>query len=119
MNAKNNGMSTRMKANAQKRVVLLGGGHAHVEVVRRLGRLALSAQITLVSPSRYAPYSGMLPGYIAGEYAFEDFNIDLQALCQRSGIAFREGLATGLDPDAYRVQLEDGSWLDYDILSST
>ncbi len=106
-----------MIASSPKRVVLLGGGHAHVEVVRRLGSLGPQAQIILVSPSRYAPYSGMLPGYIAGQYTFEDFNIDLQALCQRSSIAFREALAIGLDPDARRVRLEDGTWLDYDLLS--
>ncbi len=110
-------MRSEMKARAPKRVVLLGGGHAHVEVVRQLGTAGLSADIILVSPSRYAPYSGMLPGYIAGQYGFEDFNIDLQALCQRSGITFREGLATGLEPNARRVQLEDGVWLDYDVLS--
>jgi len=105
------------KAGTRKRVVLLGGGHAHVEVVRRLGTLGAPVQVILVSPSRYAPYSGMLPGYIAGRYLFEDFNIDLQALCERSGIAFRDGTAIGIDPKARRVRLSDGSWLDYDLLS--
>lgn len=114
---KTDGPRSDIKAGTPKRVVLLGGGHAHIEVVRRLGRLGLSAEVLLVSPSRYTPYSGMLPGYIAGQYAFEEFNIDLQALCRRSSIAFREGLATGLDPGARRVQLADETWLDYDLLS--
>lgn len=117
MSIGSDGIRSEMKARAPKRVVLLGGGHAHVEVVRQLGTAGLSADIILVSPSRYAPYSGMLPGYIAGQYGFEDFNIDLQALCQHSGITFREGLATGLEPNARRVQLEDGVCLDYDVLS--
>jgi pyridine nucleotide-disulfide oxidoreductase family protein len=117
LNTEKTGILSDMEANSQKRVVLLGGGHAHVEVISRLGSLGLSAGTTLVSPSRYAPYSGMLPGYIAGQYAFEDFNIDLEALCQHSRIAFHEGLAVGLDSDARRVRLEDGAWLDYDLLS--
>ena len=98
-------------------VVLLGGGHAHVEVVRRLGNLKLAAKVILVSPSRHAPYSGMLPGYIAGRYAFEDFHIDLQALCQRAGAEFRGGMAVGIDPQSQRVRLADGCCLDYSLLS--
>ncbi|OJF97435.1 hypothetical protein AX760_17060 [Pararhizobium antarcticum] len=101
----------------RKRVVLLGGGHAHVEVVRRLQGQGARVEIILVSPSRYAPYSGMLPGYIAGRYTFEDFNIDLQALCQRSNTTFHEGMAIGIDPETHRVRLADDTWLDYDVLS--
>ncbi|MDH4439007.1 MAG: FAD-dependent oxidoreductase [Rhizobium sp.] len=98
-------------------IVLLGGGHAHVEVVRRLGILGLGAQITLVSPSRYAPYSGMLPGHIAGEYAFDDFHIDLVTLCARFGITFLETSATGIEPVHRRVLLASGKDLGYRILS--
>ncbi|MDH4411940.1 MAG: hypothetical protein QE484_01445, partial [Rhizobium sp.] len=86
-------------------IVLLGGGHAHVEVVRRLGRLGLGASITLVSPSRHAPYSGMLPGHIAGEYGFDDFHIDLASLCARFGVTFLETLATGIYPVRKMVAL--------------
>lgn len=98
-------------------VVLLGGGHAHVEVVRRLGELGFGAQITLVSPSRHAPYSGMLPGHISGEYSFDDFHIDLAALCTRAGVAFLETSATGIDPERRMVSLESGESLAYGLLS--
>ncbi|QEE45344.1 hypothetical protein FVA81_12320 [Rhizobium sp. WL3] len=98
-------------------VVLLGGGHAHVEVVRRLGQLGLGAQITLVSPSRYAPYSGMLPGHIAGEYSFADFHIDLAQLCARNGVTFLETSATGIAPERREVSLESGEDLTYGLLS--
>lgn len=98
-------------------ILLLGGGHAHVEVVRRLGELGLGAQITLVSPSRHAPYSGMLPGHISGEYGFDDFHIDLAALCARSGVTFDETSATSIDPDARRVTLSAGRDLGYHLLS--
>lgn len=98
-------------------VVLLGGGHAHVEVVRRLGALGLGAQITLVSPSRHAPYSGMLPGHISGEYGFDDFHIDLAALCARSGVTFVETSATGIDPRRRAVLLASGESLGYGLLA--
>jgi selenide,water dikinase len=98
-------------------VVLLGGGHAHVEVVRRLGELGLGAQITLVSPARHAPYSGMLPGHISGEYGFNDFHIDLVALCARSGVTFHETMATGIDLKRRVVSLASGESLGYGLLS--
>lgn len=98
-------------------VVLLGGGHAHVEVVRRLGELGFGPQVTLVSPSRHAPYSGMLPGHISGEYSFDDFHIDLAALCIRSGVTFLETSAIGIDPERRVVSLASGESLGYGLLS--
>ena len=98
-------------------LVLLGGGHAHVEVVRQLGRRNLGREIILVSPSRHAPYSGMLPGYIAGRYQFEDFHIDLAALCRRSGVSFVEGAAVGIDAKRRQVLLSGGRVLTYRLLS--
>ncbi|MGL3607595.1 FAD-dependent oxidoreductase [Rhizobium sp. G187] len=98
-------------------VVLLGGGHAHVEVVRRLGELGFGGQITLVSPSRHAPYSGMLPGHISGEYGFDDFHIDLAALCRRAGVTFLETVATGIDPEGRMVSLASGESIGYGLLS--
>lgn len=101
----------------RKQVLLLGGGHAHVEIVRQAPSLGDAATVTLVSPSRWAPYSGMLPGYVAGRYRFEDFHIDLETLCRISGVDFRPGEVVAIDPDARRVTLMDGSLLEYDLLS--
>lgn len=102
---------------AAKPVVLIGGGHAHVEVVRRLGGIGLGREIILVSPSRHTPYSGMLPGFIAGQYRFEDIHIDLVELCRRCGVSFRGVAATGIDPQSRRIQLADGQAIDYALLS--
>lgn len=99
------------------KVLLLGGGHAHVEVIRHLGEQGLGSQVTLVSPQRHAPYSGMLPGHIAGDYSFDDFHIDLAALCTQSGVTFIETSATGIDPDRRTVSLATGEDLAYDLLS--
>lgn len=98
-------------------ILLLGGGHSHVEVIRRLGQLGLGARMTLVSPGRYAPYSGMLPGYIAGVYSFDDFHIDLAALCLRFGVTFLETSATQIDPEERIVRFAEGSSIGYRLLS--
>lgn len=99
------------------KVLLLGGGHAHVEVIRHLGELGLGSQVTLVSPQRHAPYSGMLPGHIAGDYSFDDFHIDLATLCAQSGVTFLETSATGIDPQARSVLIATGEDFAYDLLS--
>jgi pyridine nucleotide-disulfide oxidoreductase family protein len=71
----------------------------------------------LVSPARHTPYSGMLPGHIAGRYSFDDIHIDLAALCERCGVKFRIGTATHVDADAQVVALADGAALPYAMLS--
>lgn len=100
------------------RLVLLGGGHSHVEVIRRLARHPLrGVQVTLVSPDRHAIYSGMLPGWVAGHYELWQCSIDLDTLCQAAGVRFYRTTAIHIDSGAHRVQCSDGTLLDYDLLS--
>jgi selenide,water dikinase len=101
-----------------KQLVLLGGGHSHIEVLRRLGYGRPPAtRITLVNPGPYAIYSGMLPGLIAGHYAADDCRIDLARLCRFAGAECVIASATALDPAQRRVKLSDGKTLAYDVLS--
>lgn len=101
-----------------KRLLLLGGGHSHVEVIRRFGLQPLGGiGIMLASPDRYMPYSGMLPGLVAGHYNRHDCHIDLQRLCTVAGVEFRQSEAIGIDPVASQVNCSDGGALGYDVLS--
>ncbi len=101
-----------------KRLLLIGGGHSHVEVLRRFGaQPAAGVDITLVSPERYTPYSGMLPGLVAGHYAFGDCHIDLERLTQFAGARFLQTAARGLAGARREVALADGSAAGYDIAS--
>jgi len=101
-----------------KRLVLLGGGHSHVEVIRRLGERPLNgAAVELISPDRYTAYSGMLPGFVAGHYGFSDCHIDLEPLCSAAGIVFRRAVANGIRPEDSCVTCSDGSVVEYDVLS--
>jgi selenide,water dikinase len=101
-----------------KRLLLLGGGHSHVEVLRRFGARPMSgAEITLVSPAPLTPYTGMLPGLLAGHYQYHDCHIDLEALARFAGARFVQSLAQTVDTSEHRVILADGSTLDYDVVS--
>ena len=101
-----------------KKLVLIGGGHAHVEVLRQFGqRRSPEVEITLVSPDRHTPYSGMLPGLVAGHYRFEQCHIDLQPLAAYAGARHMPMEARSLDAARQVITLSDGATLAYDIAS--
>ena len=101
-----------------KQLLLLGGGHSQVEVIRQLGLAPPSgARIVLVSPDRHTPYSGMLPGYVSGHYNFDQCHIDLDRLCDRANVTFHRTEARAIDPQRKSVTLSDGATMSYDVLS--
>jgi len=102
----------------QRDLVLVGGGHAHALALRMLAMRPLAGlRITLVSPSSHTPYSGMLPGLIAGHYTFDDTHIDLARLCQWAGARFIEAAVTALEPAARQLSISGRPALGYDVLS--
>ncbi len=79
-------------------LLLVGGGHSHALALRMLGMRPIpGVRVTLVSDVSYAPYSGMLPGHVAGFYSWEEMHIDLRRLCAFAGAAFVQGRVEGLD----------------------
>ena len=101
-----------------KHLILIGGGHSHLAVLRAFGMEAPpDTRLTLICDVTHAPYSGMLPGLIAGHYRFEDAHIDLTALADFANAEFVHGTVIGLDADAKQVQLTDGPPMPYDLLS--
>lgn len=102
----------------KRRLLLVGGGHSHVEVIRRWGLAPEpGVTVTLVSPERHASYSGMLPGFIAGHYRFDECHIDLEALCRRAGVTRIEDSISGIDLKRGAAQCGNGAAQPYDILS--
>jgi selenide, water dikinase len=99
-------------------IVLLGGGHAHVHVVKAFAERPLpGVRVTLLTRDLETPYSGMLPGVVAGLYAPEAGHIDLVRLAAVTGTRLIHAEATGLDRVAKRVLLADRPPIAYDILS--
>jgi selenide,water dikinase len=101
-----------------KHLLLVGGGHSHLAVLKSFGDTpAESVRLTLLSPSRHAFYSGMVPGVVAGHYRLEDCRIDLQPLAARAGARFLQDSAVGVDPARREVITARGERLAYDFLS--
>jgi selenide,water dikinase len=99
-------------------LVLLGGGHSHLAVLKHFGMTAPpDVRLTLVSRSVVTPYSGMLPGMIAGHYSPEDAHVNLTALARfgRAHTVFDEAL--GLDLAGRRVLLRELPAVPFDLLS--
>lgn len=102
----------------RKDLVLVGGGHSHVAVLNMFGMEPMpGVRLTVISKEAWTPYSGMLPGYIAGHYRFEEAHIDLRPLCRSAGARFIKAEATGLDIADRRVLLRDRLGIRYDVLS--
>ncbi len=99
-------------------LVLVGGGHSHVAVVKAFGMQPLAGlRITLVCTDAHTPYSGMLPGYVAGHYGYDEVHLDLVRLCAYAGARFVRAQVIGIDREARQVLLHGRPALDYDVLA--
>ncbi|KAL3145556.1 hypothetical protein ABBQ32_003381 [Trebouxia sp. C0010 RCD-2024] len=99
-------------------VVLLGGGHSHIEVLRRFGMDPMpEVRITLITKDVHSPYSGMLPGLVAGFYTFDDCHVDLAQLCTFASARLIHAEAVGIDKQGMMVMLRDRPPIAFDVLS--
>ncbi|VVS90751.1 NAD(P)/FAD-dependent oxidoreductase [Desulfoluna spongiiphila] len=102
-----------------KRLLLLGGGHAHLETLAALAAIrARGHDVTVVAPSPHHYYSGMGPGMLGGTFTPEEIRFDTEAAVTDRGARFVRGLAVAIDPFEKTVLLESGEQLGYDVLSA-
>ncbi len=103
---------------ANKHLIFIGGGHAHALALLMMAmNKPAGVRITLISNLIQTPYSGMLPGLIAGHYSFDQVHIDLGRFCRYAGIDFIEDTVTGIDPAGRTVQCLNHPPFRYDLLS--
>lgn len=101
-----------------QRLVLAGGGHAHLAVLNALARNPLrDVEVTLVTPTPEQAYSGMLPGWIAGHYTRPEIEIGLASLARRASVTLLRGCIGAVDTRRRCVAVPDRQPLEYDVLS--
>lgn len=102
----------------KKRLVLAGGGHAHMMVLAHLGDfIEKGHDATVIGPSDYHYYSGMGPGMLGGAYRPEDIRFATRHLVEKSGGSFRLGNVVRIDAAGRTVHLDQGDPVPYDVLS--
>jgi len=101
-----------------KHLVLVGGGHSHAIVLKMLGMKPLpGVRLTLITPNSDTPYSGMLPGHIAGFYSRDELYINLQKLAHFAQAQLYLDKVVGLDLKNHQVICANRPALDFDLLS--
>lgn len=99
-------------------LVLIGGGHSHAIVLKMFGMKRLSGvHLTLITDVMYAPYSGMLPGHIAGFYSYEECHIDLRSLCEFTQCEILVDRAIAIDFNKNQVICQNSPPVSFDLLS--
>ena len=99
-------------------LVLLGGGHAHALVIKQWAMAPLpGAQVTIVNPQTKAPYTGMLPGFVAGHYQRDELDIDLVRLARQANARLVIDHAIGIDLEQKAIKLSTSPDLAFDTLS--
>ena len=108
----------QMQTPAVRDLLLLGGGHSHVQVLKHFAMHPVPGiRLTLISDDYVSTYSGMVPGFIAGHYTLDEIQIALEPLCRAAGARFICARVTGLDRDEHRVLMARRPPLRYDYLS--
>ena len=101
-----------------REIVLIGGGHTHALLLRAWGMSPLpGARLTVINPDPTAPYTGMLPGFVAGHYTRDALEIDLVKLARFANARLIFGRVTAMDRAAKRLTVPDRPDIAYDIAS--
>lgn len=99
-------------------LVLIGGGHSHAIALRMFGMKPLpGVRITLITEASDTPYSGMLPGHVAGFYSHDECHIDLRGLAQFAQAQLYIDQVVGLDLINKKVFCANRPPVAFDLLS--
>ena len=101
-----------------KKIVLAGGGHAHLETIAQLDKfLQKNYSVTVISPDKYHYYSGMAPGFLGEIYHEEDIRFDIQSMVEQKGCIFLNASLDYIDPQSKTIFMTDKKTINYDVIS--
>jgi NADH dehydrogenase FAD-containing subunit len=102
----------------KKKLVLIGGGHAHMVTLANIAAIVQKGhRVTVIGPSDHHYYSGMGPGMLSGTYRPEEIRFATRHVVEKQGGTFIKGKANRIDPANKIVALESGEVVAYDVLS--
>ena len=91
---------------AESSLVLVGAGHSNISLIRRFAMEPIDhVRLIVINPDSTAPYSGMLPGYLAGQYFLNDLFIDFAALCKQAGAHLIRGSLERVDAETKTLHI--------------
>ncbi len=101
-----------------KRLLLVGGGHAHMMVLAEIHTFVQKGHdVTVLGPSAYHYYSGMGPGMLGKVYTPEEIRFATKHVVEKQGGRFILGKATGIDPVRRVVHTASNDEVPYDVVS--
>ena len=102
----------------KRKVVLAGGGHAHMVPLAKLETFVEKGwDVTVIGPSEHHYYSGMGPGMLGQTYTPAEIRFATRRVVENKGGTFKLGKVTAIDAPARTVQLDSGEAVPYDVLS--
>ena len=105
-------------AKTGKHLVLVGGGHAHIETLLYLNEFTRRGhRVTLISPSPYHYYSGMGPGMLSGIYRPREVRFHVRKMVEDRNAAYLGDAVESIDPSGHSLSLRSGQKIRYDIVS--
>ncbi len=101
-----------------KRVLILGGGSGGAVAAKRLARWSREGEleVVLIDRSRWHEFRPSYLWVMTGKREPDDVRRDLSILSERYGTQVVHAAATGIDPNARRVETDTGGGFDYDYL---
>lgn len=111
-------MKAAQRSPVVKQLVLIGGGHSHLAVLKQFGMHPVPGlALTLISREIATPYSGSLPGFITGQYTHDDIHIDLRPLARFAGARIIQEEITSIDLERRVIQCANRPDIAFDLLS--
>ncbi len=100
------------------RLVLAGGGHAHMTILAHIQDLVRDGhEVVVIQPSDFHYYSGMGPGMLGLSYSPDDIRFATRFVVERQGGSFVRAKVTGIDARGRTVTTDSGQVIPYDVLS--